>query len=284
MVKRRARHLLPARFVGPNRRYIVRSRSSAVLLALAVFALAPSLGVAQYAPKWHVGDWWVVKTWAPSKCGLTNDWEWDFWFYEVARIDKVGKQDCYALEMRRQRRSAAGPVENVWYVRTDNWLVVRQVLSTGWINSVTADTFDSPLGLVGPVLGDEPRLPHFPLQLDDSDTAFKLVRRDECFADLREISSIADSTLVKSLLADGDSSDGNVVRPMGRVYQVRNEAAGNTLPGPVPNQREITQSLQLWSDDRPWRLFEELVDYRGPMRARLLKERSWLVAVGHKGK
>ena len=116
------------------------------------------------------------------------------------------------------------------------------------------------------------------------DTAFKTEDRIYGVADLRQISRAADSASVKRLLAEGDTGGTRAVRPTGAVYEVRSEAAGNLVPGSLTGQRDITQSLQLWSADLPWRAFEERVQYKGPDRARIVLDWSWLVAVGKREK
>ena len=258
----------------------MRSRSSAVLLALAIAALAPSLGVAQYAPKWHVGDWWIVKSGGKSRSGR---WVWSYMRYNIAGVEKVDGRDCFVLETRRQSRPDGAPARtnHFFFVRNEDWLVVRDV-STRMYNDtlLPPDTLNYPLGLFGPFEGRELRLPRFPLQLGNMDTAFKLQKLDYYAADLREISSVADPGLVKRLLDDGDTTGGRVVRPAGMVYQVRNEAGGNL----VPAGREILRSLQFWCDDQPWRLYEELVRYTGPDSTRRVVGRSWLIASGRTGR
>ncbi len=257
-----------------------------VLTALAVAACAPSVRSSGYAPKWRVGDWWIVKTWEiwPNR----GVWEWNYRRYDVAGIEKVGQNDCYVLEIRGSRRpsiGSSGIVDIVLHVRTDNLLAVRRTVMMHRADGEPLPPMVRyhPLGLFGPFVA-EPRLPRFPLQLMNQDTVFKKERRDDCYAYLREISRPADPALVERLLAEGDTADIRVVRPSGAVYQVRNELGGNVIPGPQPGEREITQSLQLWSDDLPWRPFEELVGYSGPNSTRSVTERSWLIAVGHKGK
>jgi hypothetical protein len=287
MAERRTWRYAPVRFAGPNKRCVVRSRSSAVLLALAVVALAPALGVAQYAPQWRVGDWWVVKTSEPSNSGFGGGWEWNYTRYDVVGIEKVGKRDCYVLETRDQGpRGTLSKTKNVLYVRTDNWLVVRQVVTTTFHDTLLPPVItDYPLGLFGPFRAGEPRLPRFPLQPgNNTDTVFRFQRRDDFSAWLREISEVADSALVKRLLDEGDTTGGRVVHPTGAVYEVRSELGGNLGPGPLPGEREILQSIQLWSDDLPWRLYEAVVDYRGPKHVGRVQERSWLVAVGKRGR
>jgi hypothetical protein len=245
----------------------------------------PSFGVAQYAPQWHVGDWWVTKTLEESPAG--DGWVWRNTRYDVVRTAKVGTKECFVLETRLQgpKGERATRINDVLYVRMDDWLVVRLEIGHTYADTVCSPWVENaPLGLVGPFQMGEPQLPRFPLHLGDPDTTFKLVKRDDCSAELREISSLADSATVKRLLGDGDSAGGHVVRPTGVVYQVRNELGGNLEPGPLPGQRHIVQSLQLWSEDLPWRVYEELVHYDGSKPVRRVVERTWLIAVGHKGK
>jgi hypothetical protein len=258
----------------------VRGKPSTVLLlALAVATLAPSLGTAQYAPKWHVGDWWVVKTWHEDPSG---DWVWDLTRYDIVRTEKVGQHDYFVLESHYQEPSGLlSQAKEVYSIRKDNWLVVRQVMFYTYRDSFQSATLDRPLGQLGPFLAGEPRLPRFPLQLASTDTTFRLQIRDDCAADLREISQIADPTTVARLLGEGDAAGELVMRPSGEVYQIRNECGGNRLPGPPPGKREIVQSFQFWCGERPWRLYEEFVYYHGSDLVRDVTERSWLVAVGH---
>ena len=260
----------------------MRSRSSAVLLALAIAALAPSLGVAQYAPKWHAGDWWVTKTWHES---VSGEWAWSFTRYDIIGIEKVGKRDCFVVESRDQGLDGRlAEAHTAFYVRTDDWLVVRQVIAHMYCNVLRSDTLERPRGLFGPFQSGEPRLPRFPLRLVSQDTEFRLLLRDDCAPRLREISQMADTALVKRLLDDGNSENGQVVRPTGVVYQVRSEVGGNLQPGlPLPHEGSIGRSLQLWCVDQPWRLYEELVNCHGPNLTPVVMEKSWLVASGHGG-
>ena len=84
------------------------------------------------------------------------------------------------------------------------------------------------------------------------------------------------------MLDEGDTAKGRVVRPTGVVYQVREEMGGNLVPGPFSGEPRITQSLQIWCEGQPWRLYEEYVQYIG--KKRFVTERSWLIASGHAGK
>ncbi len=265
----------------------MKGRSSAVLLALVVATLVPSIGLAQYTPKWQVGDWWIVKTWRRAMMSPRQEWRWDYLRYDVVRTDKVGENDCYVIEIRgdvQPNIGRDGTAGRALYVRTDNWLVVRTEKARfygGKRNST--DTRDYPRGLFGPFIS-EPRLPRFPLQPMNQDTAFERERRDDCYADLRELARPADPGLAKRLFDEGDASGSLVIRPKGAVYEVRSELASDFVPGSLTQRKFITQSLQLWSDDLPWRPFEEFVRYSGTSGGRGVTERSWLIAVGKREK
>jgi hypothetical protein len=257
----------------------VRGKSSAVLLALAVATLAPSLAVAQYVPKWHMGDWWVVKTW--GLLTVSGEPEWSYTRYAIVGDEKVRNRDCYVLEIGRgswPSVAASAVADFDLCVRKDDWMAVREVVRAEYDGkSLQPITRDYPHGLSGPFAGDvEPRLPRFPLNPGSPDTAFKNQDRDDCSVNLREISSIADPALVKRLLAEGDTANLRVVRPTGVVYEVREEMGGNLVHGPLPGELQINQSLQLWCEGQPWRLYEEYVQYEG--KKRYVTERSWLIA------
>jgi len=238
-----------------------------LIVVLSIVACArqiTAVGHSGYTPKWHVGDWWIVKTWQLQPISARGDWGWVYRRYEVAGIEKVEQHDCYVLEIRVSRRPNIGPsgiVDIVVDVRTDSMLAIRQTLMThrGSGEPLLPSVRHRPLGMFGPFTA-ELRLPRFPLPPVNQDTAFKREKRDDCHAYMREISGPADSALVKRLLAEGDSAGSRVVRPLGAVYEVRSEMAGGVVPGSPTGQRDVTQSLQLWSDDQPWRLYEELVD------------------------
>lgn len=258
----------------------MRVRSRVLLFALVVAACArqiTTVGHLGYTPKWRVGDWWIVKTWQPQPMSLRGEWGWNYMRYDVARIEKVEQQDCYVVEMRSgwgTNISSSGPPGRALYVRTVNWLLIREVAARFYSGKrVAPDVYDYPRGLFGPFIS-EPRLPRFPLQPASRDTAFEGERHLSGYAYLREISSVADPVMVRRVLNEEDTTAERAVRPVGVVYQVRNELRGD----------DITQSLQLWSDNQPWRLYEERVGYGGPHGRRSVAERSWLITVGHKGK
>jgi hypothetical protein len=257
-----------------------------ILTAFAVAVCMPSVGSAQYAPKWQVGDWWIVKTWWKRQSSLHRTaWEWKYRRYDVAGIEKAGQNDCYVIEIRGDRQPNIrrdGTAGRLLYVCIDNWLVVRTEEARYFDGKrLSPYVGNYPLGLFGPFV-PEPRLPRFPLRLMNRDTTFKRERRDDCYADLREISRPADSVLVKRLLAEGDTTGGRPVRPTAAVYEVRSELGGDFGSGSFTDRTYVRQSLQLWSDDLPWRPFEELVEYSGSSGAPKVTERSWLIAVGNR--
>jgi hypothetical protein len=263
-----------------------RARLSISLVALVFAACLPSVGSSQYAPKWRVGDWWVVKTLQRSMSGLGRGWDWNYTRYDIVGVEKVREQNCYVLKTRHQGRDGVlSRVPYVFYVRTDNWLVVREVVTTTFNDTLLSPVItDCPLGLFGPFTS-EPRLPRFPLQLENLDTAFRLKKRDDCSAWLREMSDVAGTNQVSRLLDEGDTAGGRVVRPSGVVYRVRSELGGNLEPVlPGPGEKRITQSLQLWCLDQPWCVYEELVQYNGEKLVPFVEERSWLIASGHADK
>jgi len=268
----------------------VRRKPRTALLALAIAALAPSLGLAQYAPKWLVGDWWEVKTWCMSPAG---GYAWAHTRSKVKSVEEVAGRECYVIETRNRLPSGSlGKCRNVWYVRKDDWLVVRQVIATTFQDTLRPPvTTDAPLGMFGPFQGGEPRLPGFPLDsTHKTDTLFRLRERYDGPAVLREIVVSADSAFVNRMMLEAGDDGGRVQRPSGVVYLTRDELAGNatlralTKQGTFPGARPTIQSLQLWGDSQPWRVYEELVVYGKTEPTREIVERSWLTASGREGK
>jgi len=266
--------------------------TKAVLTALAVaaFGLAASpVKPSGYAPKWQVGDWWMTKTFEDSHTGWGRTWRYTR--YDVVRMAKVGGHSCFLLITRTADRYGDGGNDTVFsFVRADNWLVVRGEFSLGKARAHSVE--NAPHGRPGLYGMGSQRIPMFPLRLDDPDTSFKLLQCDDGgFAELREISSVADSSLAKRLLDDGDtlsvtglfakmkaySTRVRALRPKGAVYQVRKEIGGDLG---TDNSR-ISQSLQFWTNDQPWRVYEESVQYDGLKPTRRVVSRTWLIAVGH---
>jgi hypothetical protein len=271
----------------------VRSRSSAVLLALAIVACARPNAAAKpsgYVPKWRVGDWWVIKTCSESQSaadlGTEPHWVWDETRYEVTGEERMNKHKCFVLTEILQGAPGPDPY-NVYYVRKDTWLIVRRVEHLWTGRGLRPPlTFDLPHGVYGAVPGREPRMPKFPLSLNSPDTAFRLKVFDDRAGILREVSALADSDLVNRVLSEGDSADGRVVRPAGIVYEVRSERAGNRVLTPKGDSSydRISQSLQFWSESLPWRLYECYFTYDPQHHTQSVPQRSWLIAVGHKEK
>ncbi|MBM3330467.1 hypothetical protein FJY68_01290 [candidate division WOR-3 bacterium] len=258
------------------------------LTALAVAACARQFtagGKMNFAPRWRVGDWWVVKTWEPARVDPAVDSGCSYKRYCVAGVETVEQQDCYVLRAEAQdRRNGTSRDDFVWYVRTDNWLVVRQVLFSGPRDNVAPETVVSASGLVGALFGGEQCLPRFPLKPEEVDTMFQPRKLEDYAAWQREISGVADAASVQRLLDEGDTVGGRVVRPRGIVYQVRTESGGEIGLRAQPAERRIVQSLQFWSRSRPWRVYGELLQHDADNPVWGVVERSWLVASGHKKK
>ncbi len=237
----------------------------AVLSVVACARQITAVGHSGYAPKWHVGDWWVVKTWEETGSAIPPFWAWHYYRYDIARIEKIGGLDCFAVETRRS--GPAGEISdfpaNVFYVHKGDWFLAR-----------------------GPNVGRELRLPLFPLRSENPDTTIRWLDYPSLW--LRETCEAADSAEVRRILAEGDTAGGRVAQPTGAVYQVRVERGEEPEPGPpVPHGwgRRIDGSLQLWGGGQPWRVYnEEYIEFERPKPTRRLVERSWLIAVGHSGK
>jgi hypothetical protein len=271
----------------------VRSRSRALLLVLVVAACTqPSvLKPSGFAPKWRVGDWWMTKTFEDSHTGWGRTWRYTR--YDVVRMARVGGRSCFLLMTRTADRYGDGGNDTILsFVRAGDWLVVREEVTLGRRPHAVRNAPHGRFG--GDGMGSQ-RIPEFPLRLGDPDTSFKLLQCDDGgFAELREISSLADSSLLKRLLDDGDTLSGTgyfaelkdyspracALRPTGAVYQVRKEIGGDLG---TDNSR-IGQSLQFWSNDQPWRVYEERVLLDGLKPVRRVFSRTWLIAVGHKAK
>lgn len=73
----------------------MRAGCGAVLLALAAIASAPHGAAAQYAPQWHVGDWWVVKQLSED---TRRGAQWLHWRYSVVGSERIGDHECYILQ------------------------------------------------------------------------------------------------------------------------------------------------------------------------------------------
>jgi len=245
----------------------VRSRSSAVLLALAIVACSRPNAAAKpsgYTPRWRVGDWWVTKTLEESQAAMPPFWEWFYHRYEVARIRRVGGRACFAVETRQ-----IGPdgdrtkyTSSVFYIDKHDWTLVRD-----------------------PDFVRQAQLPSFPLRSENPDTTVRWLDYPSMW--LREICQAGDSAEVSRILAEGDSAGSRVVRVSDVVYQVRVERGEEPEPGSQPSWegRRVDGSLQLWSVGQPWRVYdEEYIDSERPKPTRRLFARTWLIASGHRMK
>jgi hypothetical protein len=266
----------PVRFAGPNRRCIVRGGANAVLLVLAIAALAPSLGVAQYTPRWEVGTWWVVKEWQRDPRGGMS---WQHRRYDVIGIDEVSGRDCFVLQEEfGDTTPARGGIRSLYYVRTDNWRIVRRDMYFQRAGKLVGpSTVNYPQGMFGP-RAFEPRLPLFPLDtVPVRDSAFRDYEFPYSCAYLRQLSGTADSDLLDRYLSEPDPSGGRPVQPGGgTMFSMLSEMGAPRDSVIVPS----LYSLQLWSSDYPWRLYEEEGEYSPEGGARRLHSRSWLVAWG----
>ncbi|MBM3314562.1 hypothetical protein FJY71_01785 [candidate division WOR-3 bacterium] len=259
-------------------------RTTAVV-ALMMLACLPSVGSAQYTPRWQVGDWWVIKTLGKFK---SHNWGWRRHRYEVLRMEQVNGRDCYVLESRDPDGRPQG-VRELYHIRTDSLLPIR--LTHIWAQSnrlLPPAMNDYPEGIRGPECPDL-RLPCFPLDtVFVRDTMFTSQRRAGSYWDLRDVSRVADSVAVRRLLDAGDSCRERVLRPAGGpVYAVRSEAAGGPPPLPPPPGQPwplVWQTCQLWCDTWPWCVYEERIAIDNRSGTRRLSRRSWLIEVGHSGR
>jgi hypothetical protein len=255
----------------------VRGKSRAVLLTLAFAAVAPSPGRAQYTPRWHVGDWWIVKVWEPD---LVGGMRWRPHRYDVLRVEKAAGADCFLLQHKvgDTTPSVQGD-RSLYYVRTDNYRVIRKVEYIRQAGKIVGPrTFDYPEGLFGP---DplHPRVPQLPLgPAVAQDTMFRDCGTTLGWASLRQSSGLADSALLKRYLSGPNQSGGRPVPPRcGEMFFALSEEAAPREPGgpAVP----LMYSFQIWSEDYPWRLYEEDGLY-APDGTRLSRSRGWLIAWG----
>lgn len=254
----------------------MRSRSSAVLLALAVVALAPSLGMAQYTPKWHVGDWWIVKEWVPDLHGGSG-WHWQHWRYDVLRTEEVDRKDCFVLQWGDTLSPGSGP-RMLYYVRTDSLRIIRRAIYYRRAGKLVGPkTLNYPQGMYGPNPG-EPQLPLFPLDI--------MATRDSTFVrHFRQFTSLADSVSSRRYREDPDESGGRPISPgSGRLFTVLSQSSEPAGPGGPEVAR--LYSLQLWSEDLPWRLYSEWGQYLhrpGRETRTYVETREWLIRSGHLG-
>lgn len=254
-------------------------------VAVAVLGIATlcSVAQAQFTPQWHVGDWWIVKQWSTD---MRGGWQWQTRRYDVLGVEKVGRRDCFVLQEKLgDTTPARDGVRSLYDVRTDDWKIVREVFfswSPQGSRNLSPDTLDCLQGMFGPICS-ELRLPLFPLDtVVVRDSTFRLHRIARSSAYLRQFSGLADSALLNCYRSEPDTSGGRPIQPRGgTMFAVLSE-----LGAPCDSRDSIvprTYSLQLWSGDHPWRLYEESGQY-APGGARWFEERSWLIRSGRSGR
>jgi hypothetical protein len=217
--------------------------------------------------------------------------QWQPWRYDVLGTEKIEGKNCFVLQKKVGDTTPAqdGP-RSLYYVRTDNWRIVREV-EYFWQHGklLGPNTLNCPQGMFGPFPG-EPRLPLFPLDTASvRDSTFRQYHVARFWARLRQFSGPADSTLLNRYCEEPDTSGGRPVPSGGsRVLFALSELGDSQHPsrslgdsnGIVP----ADYSIQLWNSDYPWCLYEELGQYARESGARLSEERSWLIRCGHTGK
>jgi len=253
-------------------------RGRRVLLAvLAAGVLVPavtSAGPQGFAPKWRVGDWWIVKSRMGSLAGHGQR-QWQYDRYDVLSMDKIGGRRCYVLQQGMTESPGSGP-RKLYYLRADDFRIVRKVEYFRQAGKLVGPcTSDFPEETAGPDPGE--LLPLFPLRSATAqDSAFRHYVKGGY---LRQVSGPADSALLRNCLNDPDTSRGHSVQPRGgRMYSVLCESGTPRDSATVA----YVYSLQLWSTDYPWRVYEEWGQYTPPgSSSRQSNCRSWLIAVGH---
>jgi hypothetical protein len=244
---------------------------------LAATALKPSLGAAQYTPKWQVGDWWIVKVWEFDMLGNMG---WRPHRYDVLRVEKAAGTDCFVVQQKVGDTTPSTQGDrDLYYFRTDNYRVVRKVEYFWQAGKLVGpSTRDLPEGMFGATLLN-PRLPLFPLDVVPvQDSSFRLCKDIMGAVLLRQFSGFADSVLLDRYLSVPDPLGVRPVQPRGgKMFFALSEAGAPREPGGPDVPRGY--SLQLWSEDYPWRLYEEYGSYALD-GAPLPGSRSWLVACG----
>jgi hypothetical protein len=242
----------------------------AVLMVGACARQFTTVGKTGYTPKWHVGDWWVASGW--------TGYEWRLLRYDLLGIEGVGGRECFVLQEKKADTTATPEGERtLFYVRNDNWRVVRVA---SYSKSGGPYLADYPEGTFGFAPG-QPCLPWFPL--DTSAAYNSTFRRYEITRSvrgvLRQHSGLADSVLMRRYVAKPAPPSASDSRfATGTMFSV-------LVEGGVPGQTRMPDlySLQLWSSDCPWRLYEEEGAY-APDGMRDYDRRTWLVAWGHSSK
>jgi hypothetical protein len=253
-----------------------------VLTALAVAVFVPSVGLAQYAPKWHVGDWWVVKEWVTD---LRGGWQWQRWRYDVLRTEDVDGKDCFVLQVGDTASAGSGP-RTLYYVRTDSCRIIREVDYYWQAGKLLGPgTFNCPQGMYGPFPG-EPQLPLFPLDtMATRDSTFVRRRVARSWERMRQFTHLADSASLRRYREEPNQSGGRPINPgNGVLFVSLSQSSEPAGPGGPEVARLYT--LQLWSEDLPWRLYSEWGQYQYNPRRVLpayVETREWLVRSGHSG-
>jgi hypothetical protein len=215
----------------------------------------------------------------PSTTG--HGWWWQHNRYDVLNTEKVDGRDCFVLQEKFGDTTIAREgIRFLCYVRTDDYRIVRQVEYFRQAGKLVGPSiYNFPEGVFGPgYLGQQ--LPQFPLDTAAvQDSTFRLRGSGIGGANLRQFSGPADSALLNRYLSDpGPSSDRPVQPRGGKMFSVLSEPGAPREPGGplVP----YDYSLQLWSTDYPWRLYEEQGQYAREGGARQFHSRSWLIACG----
>jgi hypothetical protein len=256
----------------------IRGIFFAVLLVAACARQFTKVEKAGYTPKWRVGDWWIVKSRMRSLSG--HGWQWDNDRYDVVSMEKVEGKNCLVLRKGDPDSPGSGP-RKLYYIRTDDFRIIRRV-----------EYFWQAGKLIGPVTADFPDcrtgpdpaelLPMFPLDAAGiQDSIFRIYAKGGY---LRQLSGPPDSDLLRDCRNYPDTSQGHPVQPRdGKLYSVLCESG--TPRGPTGQIEPFVYSLQLWSEDFPWRLYWEQGRCKPPWGGpRYPEVRSWLSAFGHTNK
>jgi len=181
---------------------------------------------AQFTPQWNVGDWWIVNEQGES----TRDdsgWVWQPRRYDVLDTEGVDGHDCYVLQEKLVDTTAAQEgVRDLYYVRTDDWKIVRRVeYFTRAGKLIGPSAADYPQGMFGTRRG-ELRMPVFPLDTTYvQDSAFGVYEFPIGSAYLRQFSGLADSVLLSLYLSQPDTSGGYPVQLGEEELQALNATA-----------------------------------------------------------
>jgi hypothetical protein len=231
-----------------------------------------------WIPTWKTGDSWMIKELVPSMSGLADAPEWRFQnrTYDVQGTTKVGRTDCYVLEMQWGRWDERRPrAKSIYYLRRSDLKVVREDVYHLYDGKLQPPVrIDYGNGEDGPFfMTGGPRWPRFPLDsIPQRDTVFRIFM-DTSMSDLeRQGVSRIPATSAEHWLVAGDSAEDPALRSRDKVlFRVLMEEGTYDSSGITP----VGYSLQLWSRDEPWRLYEEWGSYRDD--ASRLSSREWLI-------